>query len=478
MTPTPEQLSCIEAATSTKDNLIIHALAGAAKTSTLVMIANAVKDIPTLALAFNKRIQVEMQSRLPGNCEAFTLNSIGHRTWASAIGKRLTIVNGKTYGIVSEILKNLSGKEAEEAYETMSDIIRAIDYGKTAGYIPTGKFDTGKRLMNDDELFASLDEEPSILQQDIIRQASIEGLKQALQGTMDFNDQILMPTCFHGAFPAYPLTLIDEAQDLSALNHVMLGKIVRKNRLIAVGDENQSIYGFRGAHEDSMALLAQTFHMKSLQLSVSFRCARKIVEEARWRAPIMQYPEWAVEGEVQRLDKYNVETFRDGDVILCRNNAPLFNTAIRLLKNGKYPELVGNDIGKALVKVMKKLGPTTAKRETALGFLAAWRDAKNTKARDKSKINDQAECIGIFLEQGETLGDAIAYAEHLLAISGSIKLMTIHKAKGLEWDRVFILDSYRIRTDKDTQEKNILYVAQTRAKNELIYIDFENFEGV
>src|SRR5690606_15559153 len=98
LTPTEEQLAIIEAATKTEDNLIISALAGAAKTSTLVMVAEAVKS-PMLCLAFNRRIADEMRQRLPSHCEAMTLNSLGHRVWGRSIGRRLVVNTRKNYEI-------------------------------------------------------------------------------------------------------------------------------------------------------------------------------------------------------------------------------------------------------------------------------------------------------------------------------------------------------------------------------------------
>jgi ATP-dependent exoDNAse (exonuclease V) beta subunit len=82
--------------------------------------------------------------------------------------------------------------------------------------------------------------------------------------------------------------------------------------------------------------------------------------------------------------------------------------------------------------------------------------------------------LRIFAAQGETLGDALAYAEHLFNSQGSIQLMTGHKSKGLEFDTVFILDRDLIRLDEG-QEKNLLYVCQTRAKDSLFYVSSDNF---
>jgi superfamily I DNA/RNA helicase len=295
----------------------------------------------------------------------------------------------------------------------------------------------------------------------------IESINQALMGQIDYDDQIYMPTLWPNAtFPNYPLVGLDESQDFSALNHAMLRKLIRK-RVIAVGDENQSIYGFRGAHEDSMDLLRKTFSMHRLDLSVSFRA----------RAPRMQWPEWAQDGLVESWKEWKVEDLPADIVMLCRNNAPLFNMAIRLIKNGRFPELVGNDIGKRLIKVLENLGPEALTCEEAFVLVDEWEAAKKAKSRSPDSIADQAECLRVFLEHGKTLGESVAYAKHILSVSGNIKLMTIHKSKGLEWPNVAIIDRHLIRVDKHTQERNLLYVAQTRAKSHLVYLETDKMLG-
>lgn len=472
--PTPEQSAIVLAATETKSNLLVSALAGAAKTSTLVLIAHALKKTSILCLAFNKRIATEMAERLPSNCEAMTLNSLGHRAWGQYLSQRLNVDTKKTYRIVSELIDGLTPKEKEEAYEKMADLMRNIDFGKSCGYIPTGHFTQAKRLMDDSEFFAHLDETPTTLEEDLIRAATLQSIREALQGTIDFGDQLLMPTLWPAPLPFYPLVLIDEAQDLSALNHAMLRKLAKK-RLIAVGDPCQSIYGFRGAHQDSMKVLMKSFDMTELNLTISFRCPISIVEEARWRAPAMQYPTWAKEGEVQRLLDWSIEDIpTDETAIICRNNAPLFQMALRLLRDGRYPELVGNDLGKSLIKQLKKLGKDTMTKAEATAAVEEWKEAKLAKARNPDRVHDQAACLLVFINEGTTLRQAIDYAERVMSVAGPVKLMTGHKSKGLEFKTVFILDKELIKLSED-QEKNLLYVMQTRSKDRLIYADSKNY---
>ncbi len=104
-----------------------------------------------------------------------------------------------------------------------------------------------------------------------------------------------------------------------------------------------------------------------------------------------------------------------------------------------------------------------------------WTEEKLAKTRSPAKVHDQATCLRIFAKQGDTLGDALVYAEHLFNSQGPIQLMTCHKSKGLEFDNVFILDRDLIRIDEEGQEKNILYVAQTRAKQTLTYVTSDGF---
>lgn len=473
-TPTAEQVACVTAATETKDNLVISALAGAAKTSTLVLIAKALPKTMMLCLAFNVRIKDEMKARLPANCECMTLNSLGHRAWGSHLSTRLTVDAKKTYRILSALIDDLPQHDKEAAYGGMADLLRNIDFGKSCGWIPDGHFTQAKRLVDDDEFFGRLDERPSDLEMELITAATIIGIKEALQGTIDYGDQLFMPTLWGAIFPFYPLVLIDEAQDLSALNHFMMKKVAKK-RLIAVGDPCQSIYGFRGAHQDSMTKLKADFSMTELHLTTSFRCPISVVEAARWRAPAMQYPEWAKPGLVQHLPSWDIETIPvTNTAIICRNNAPLFSAAIRLLRDGRYPELVGNDIGKSLIKQLKKMGAPSMLRKDLLIEIERWRQEKLEKARNPDRVNDTAACLRVFAEEGKTLSEAISYCERIMSVAGPVKLMTGHKAKGLEFETVFILDRELIRTP-DPQENNLLYVMQTRSKDRLFYVNSKDY---
>lgn len=475
-TPTEEQQTIVAAATDTDRNLLLEADAGAAKTSTLVLIAEALPSTQILTLAFNKRIAVEMQERLPSNCKAMTLNALGHRTWQEATGRRPSIDAGKMHSILTNYISILPGKRKDAAWETLGEKLKLLEFGKQCGYVPSGHFERAKRLFDCDDFFAHIEQRLEDWEVDLIRDCTIESINQAMKGQLDFNDQIFMPTIFHGAFPRYPLVLVDEAQDLSALNHATLRKLVKK-RLIAVGDSKQAIYGFRGAHEDSMRKLQQEFDMQEHRLSISFRCPIAVIKSVQWRAPLMRWPAWAEEGRVEFLETWSAAELPEHAAILCRNNAPLFSMAIKLLKNGRTSEIANADIGKQLLKVLQKLGDKKLPQAEVLVAIERWTEKEKGKVKQRAwaGVEDRAACLRIFAEQGDTLGDAIAYATHLLNSQGPLKLMTGHKAKGLEFDTVYFLDEHLV--GDEGQDPNLRYVMATRAKKELFYVESSGFVG-
>lgn len=472
--PTQEQQLVYASAEGGTENLLISALAGAAKTTTLVGIARRLPVTDMLCLAFNKKIANEMAERLPSNCKAQTLNSLGYSIWRQSIRVREVTVAKNGDILHRRISEHYDPVQRGKMFENLGELIKLIGTGKQSGWIPDAYPRESKRLVDDANFFGNIPEELEDYEREIVIGTTCESLDAAFAGILDYDDQILMPTVFQSSFPRPSLTLVDEAQDLSPLNHAMLRKLVGKRRLIAVGDECQAIYGFRGADSASMYHLEKEFDMRKLMLSISFRCPKKVVEHARWRAPQMKYPEWAKEGAVDYWHTWTVDEIPADAAIVCRNNAPLFGLALRMLKAGRYATIVGNDIGKGLLKTMKKFGPSTMPQEDVIKAIEKWKAEKIEKTRDHGPVHDRAECMLLFAKEGETLGQAMAWAEQIFNADSPVKLMTGHKSKGLEFDNVFILDRELLKEEQ--QDKNLRYVMQTRAKETLTYIDTYGLE--
>lgn len=481
---TDEQEAIIDYALGKPENLLINALAGAAKTSTLQFLCKYLPIAPTLSVAFNKRIADAMTKALPGHVRCATMNSVGHRVWGHAVGKRLTLDTKKNYNLVRERIEALPRREKEEAWDIFSDITKAISRAKLSGYVPPGQAGA-KSVISSDTFYGNLDEVPDTWFIALVDGCLKEGIRQAYAGLIDFDDQIYMPTLFGGSFPQHPRVLVDEVQDLSPLNHAMVHKLVGPDAwLAAVGDPWQSIYAFRGADTASMGKLRDHFKMHEMTLSVSFRCAQSIVENAHWRVPHMKWPEWAKRGNVETLSEWGTDHLPNDCAIICRNNAPLLSCALALLKAGRGVHLVGSDLGPGLVRALKKLGDVSLTQEKVYEAIDLWEQDKLRKSRAPETVVDKAECLRVFAGFGANLGEAIAYCESLFAAKGPVQLLSGHKAKGLEWNTVYHLDPQRIPSpwakegEALEQELNVRYVIETRAKESLYFVRLEDFNGV
>ncbi len=474
MKPTIEQESILHLAAQTRDNLVINALAGTGKTSTLRMVERAINIRPILFLVFNKRNAEEARwleadpdspDRMLSTTVVQTLNACGHRVWAKTISRAITLNAKKTPSLLSDLIRELPKAHQREAYDVYWQVIQAVNLAKAYGYIPNGgAYPHARRLCSRSELNLHLDETPDALSWSLIDATLLASIRLAYSGTLDFNDQLYMPALFGGTFPRFPLTMVDELQDLSPVNHAMLDKLAT-GRLIGVGDPFQSIYAFRGAKQGGMADAQARFAMTPADLSVSFRCPRAIVEAARWRVPHFKWSKAG--GHVETAAEYSGASFPDDATVICRNNAPLLRMAFKLISIGRSVNVVGSELGPRLVGVMKKLGDSTLPRTKAMSAIEEWREQKLI-AGSKS-AGDLADCMRVLCEHGDSLGAAISYAEHIFAQTGTIRLLTGHKSKGLEFDNVFILDPW-LMSDSE-QDMNLRYVCQTRSQNSLTYVD-------
>ena len=244
------------------------------------------------------------------------------------------------------------------------------------------------------------------------------------------------------------------------------------------------IYGFAGSDVKSFERLVNRPNTKQLPLSVCYRCAKTIVEEARTIYDHIQPFDKAEEGVVR--NDGSVSEITEGDFVLCRNTKPLVELYFKLLKQNKKAFIKGKDIGENL---LKELEPFKGLRsEDALNSLHDQLDdlveSLKQKGISKPKYHDKyiakAELVGVisvFLSTTNTANEAYRTISRIFKDDGEgIMLSTIHKSKGLEANRVFILKRELLPSEHATeewqleQERNLQYVMITRAKKELIYI--------
>lgn len=473
--PTEEQAAILRHAETGK-SLMVRALAGSAKSTTIKMIAaNQQLGPDSLILAFNKKIAMELEAEVP--CRTATINALGWREWKRAYGN--TQLNAR----------KMSDLRAEHFPDAPWEVARLASLGKLTGIVPKGNGvpPTIKGITPDDpEVWLTLcymhDFDPEFI--DMARELVQHSIVQAIRKKiLDFDDQIFMPVITRMTFPKVKTLFVDEAQDLSPLNAALLDRIPHK-QLIVVGDPLQSIYAFRGADVDSMTKLKVKFQLPELPLTICFRCPTEVVKVARQYAPDMRSPDWISKGSVAtpNHDDIDAEWFH-GKLILCRNNAPLVALALKLTRLFSVGFL--NTAGKqqmfgALNQMCK--GKTRLTSEQIIAKADTWVQSKIDDVPPQliDATIDKAECIKLICEEPdvETFQHVrLKIAELFADPNASTKLGSGHSAKGLEAPEIVFLDRHLIPSryaetpEQLQQEENLAYVITTRAQESLYYVN-------
>lgn len=513
MKPSPYQKAIFDFIKNETGSLIVEAVAGSGKTTTIV---GALKKIPSdkriLFCAFNKSIKLELEERVPSYVQVVTLNGLGHRAWMRHVGGSINLNSNKTFDILkSQDFEDMFGQW--QVRKLRSKVRRMVGLAKSGGLVPEGADEAEGLLPDTYEVWEQLIEhhdidfadkqdfsktlEERVEAENVKKEQAIDMARECLRigldmwNEIDFDDQLYLPVVFGAKFPPHDFVFVDEAQDVSHIQRVMLKRtIARKGgRLVAVGDPHQAIYGFRGADSQSLSNIAKEFDAVRLPLSISYRCPKNVVSEAKQFVSHIESAPTAPDGQVSHLghyDKRTMDQFQPNDFVVCRNVAPLVNCAFDLLRVGKPAVIVGRDIGRNLISLIERLGGRNM--SDFIDKLDEWRDKEIRKILDKDpedsthRIEERHECVMVFVRcsGASTVPELIEAIDKMFSddnVQRAVRLSTIHKAKGLEADRVLMLDNWLLPSKyakKDwqkEQESNLSYVAITRSKSFLGYVN-------
>lgn len=191
-----------------------------------------------------------------------------------------------------------------------------------------------------------------------------------------------------------------------------------------------------------------------------------------------------------------ISDITDADMVLCRNTFPLVKLCLQYLAEGKKAFVKGVDIGMNLVRMIEN----TNQRDMADVFESLDREARKimrnimrkenlseAEARETKQFQAYMEKVDVIKLISQGLNDAIMVTNKIKSIfedeKEGIALSTIHKSKGLEADRVFIIHPELMPSKwakKDwmmEQEYNLMYVAYTRAKHYLGFVSKSKFNA-
>ncbi|MDX6509693.1 MAG: ATP-dependent helicase UvrD/PcrA [Gaiellaceae bacterium] len=341
-------------------------------------------------------------------------------------------------------------------------------------------------------------------------------------GAVDFEDLLELTIRLYDEDEAALMTFrdryraftVDEYQDVNLLQQTLLERwLGGSDELCAVGDDYQSIYGFTGASPQHLLGLPERFpHAHVIRLEQNYRSTPQILELAnrlvprlggsekvlRATRPSGPAPELAqcIDPEAQCAALVARARALRAEGLAYEEMAILFRLNSRsaelesALAEADIPfqgaSLLARDAARGLVKVLRRRGVEPA--ATAVRAAAAqqgWVEQPQTGLgeREQTRQNDLAFLVRLAeaFEQGEA--DVLAFLAMLEARFGShgnerrgIHLLTYHRAKGLEFDAVFLprledkeLPARQAKTPAQlAEERRLLYVGLTRARKHLL----------
>ena len=309
----------------------------------------------------------------------------------------------------------------------------------------------------------------------------------------------------------YPF-VVHNCQDFNNLQLNFIRYIKRqKGRYVFVLDEHQAIYAFNSANASSCRLIKKAFApVQEFDLPICYRCPTSHLEKVRreFNINILPRPD-APQGDIKTIEKKEISNYaRPGDMIISRKNKWLADVIIDLAIHGipiciEDKELVDNvkkilrqvDCGSASVlktkldrkiKTFRNNLKTTMELNGQLDNLSP--EAQEHRLNEISSTNARIDYINFILtilkhyledspnSSKETFENFINKLLNTEYASKCVKLCSIHKAKGLEADNVFVLNEAKVTKDfrnspeQQTQEYNLSYISITRAKNTLYLV--------
>ncbi len=466
----------------------------------------------TVFIAFNDTTKQKLIKSLPSNCKVHTFNGLGQSILFKKKGHGTLDLNRG-----QKILEKLLGKQL-----TSLPYPQRVAYYSMLKYISCCK----EELLDPNvDNFYRIQEKYGLneVPQDIELCQTLFRVMAQYEG--DFRSYEWIDQVWLGMQqlqkPMFELAYVDESQDISALRLELVLRAA--TNVLFCGDPFQSINAFAGADHQAFEKLRAISKIQ-LPLKTCFRMPPNHIEHANSIRPARIIP-WKTEpGPIEVLqqdrladtikllqtspEKYQLQvpvstpsfpltkemewnipdssTDLDNYLLIARTNATLFKFGIYLLKNRIPARIIRRkedaDIEKILIQYLKQLthsGTTRKVHDIPTLQQLLQKDiskAQSMSFKQGSALLEKAECL-MFLSKEVNVPEEIPNIIQTLIAdrTNSVRLSTIHKAKGLEAPFIFILyppvpNPKAQTTQEKEQEKNIEFVSETRSEYYKAYV--------
>ena len=303
---------------------------------------------------------------------------------------------------------------------------------------------------------------------------------------------------------AKSVLVIDEAQDMGADDFRLVKALMQRNedmRVIAVGDDDQNIYGFRGSNSAYFSSLIKDYNATRYEMTENYRSDETIVDYANRflhkipnRLKINQI--YSVSGRKgQVCAKADPEQLisnlhhRGQTSVLTQTNKQTLQIAHLLKEQGKHVRLIQDTDGFYFINLAEIRYFLKQLKQCEGGVISkvAWENAIESTEKNYATSNCM-DAIRRFYADFEATRSKFYYSDlHEFILESNVEdfiatendtvfVSTIHKAKGREFDNVHVMLSDLTHLDSD--KMRTIYVGLTRARHNLyIYNDASFFEN-
>lgn len=427
------------------DLLAVEAFAGSGKTFTLVEYTYARPGYRILYIAFNRSVASEAQNRFPENVKCKTTHALAY----AAVGKRYSAKLGNPQVWELTELFNCNNKRAKDALTALNNWFCSAD-----------------DEVSEDHL------DPGVLPATLSGQEALKLARNIWKSMKDVRGQVKMPHDGYLKLWAlskpklnYDIVLLDEAQDT---NPVTLDVFLRQEcQKVLVGDRHQGIYGFRKAVNAMEAVDAEC----RLSLTQSFRFSDDVAKIATRLLAEFKGETNTIKGRSDISAAWEIDDTKHY-IVIGRTNAGLFSRAAHAVLAGvNQMHFVGGFnsylFGNVLDAYYLWHGEQHRIKNPNVSRFMTFRAFKEygIEAGD-AEISALVKTVEAFGDQIPRIYEAIKAAEVSEVSDARVSYSTGHRAKGLEFDQVFVDDDFievPPKEDYDPEEINLLYVAITRA---------------
>lgn len=467
-----QQLEIFDAMSAPAGNVMVRARAGAGKTTTVIAGLEYAPPGGKLLVAYNRVVAAELRKRAPADVDVRTLHSLGLAMVAQNFGD-VRVDQDKGLRIAQAVAHQLPPPQTEEqraARRSFPHRLRTY-VGLAKNVQPTSTEQLRRTLI--EKVW-----EPACDIDELVRLVRACLTQAALDTqTVDFDDMVYFPRRFGMAMAPYSLVVVDEWQDMSPGQLWLVMQAGR--RVVGVGDERQAIYSWRGADKNAMQHAVDTLDAEVLPLSTTYRCGYNIVEHVRTTFPDLsdfRAAPGAAPGDVETVAEQSLNP-QPGDFVLSRKNALLVPHALDCAKRGVPICVTGFNLAKQ-IKTLVDMSLASTTRE-----LRTWARERKAKEVNLLREQDREDLIPSVVDRFDTL---VAMSFGVNAMSqmmvkvrklvtdeptpGTVTFSSVHRAKGHERERVWVLEDSLRPLGYSDEEDNIRYVAATRAKHELLYV--------